>query len=399
VTAPTLRSRLRLSDSVRLAGTGLGSRRGRSTLTALGIAIGIAAIVAVVGISASGRADLLATLDRLGTNLLRVAAGQGILGGPAELPDEAPLMAARIAPVEAVTATALIEASVRRTDRIPELETGGIAVIAVEPELARVLGATLLDGRFLDAGSAALPAAVLGRVAAERLGFADLSSERLVTIGGDTFTVVGILDDLELHPDIERAALVGYPVAGRLFGESAVTTIYLRVRPEAADDVVAVLPTTINPENPDRVEITRPSDALAAREAADAALTQLLVALGSVALLVGGVAIANIMVMSVLERRMEIGVRRALGATRAHIRRQFLLEAMLLAGIGGLAGVGLGAAITAAFARVRDLPLSLPVEALAGAVAVALAIGALAGLYPAIRAARIPPSEAVRGSQ
>lgn len=399
MTAPGLRSRLRFSDSIGLAATGLGSRRGRSTLTALGIAIGIAAIVAVVGISASGRADLLATLDRLGTNLLRVAAGQGILGGPAELPDEAPSMAARIGPVQAVSATSLIDASVRRTDRIPELETGGLSVVAVEPELAGVLGATLLDGRFLDAGTAAVPATVLGRVAAERLGFGDLSTERLVDIGGTTFTVIGILADLELHPDIERAALVGRPVAEELFGDTSFSAIYLRVRPESADAVVEVLPTTINPENPDQVQITRPSDALAAREAADAALTQLLVALGSVALLVGGVAIANIMVMSVLERRMEIGVRRALGATRGHIRRQFLLEAVLLAGIGGLAGVGLGAAITVGFARLRDLTLSLPAEALAGAVGVALAIGALAGLYPAVRAARIPPSEAVRGSQ
>ena len=193
--------------------------------------------------------------------------------------------------------------------------------------------------------------------------------------------------------------MVGYGFASRAFGDVSPTAIYLRVFPEAADDVTEILPTTVNPESPDQVEITRPADALAAREAADAALTQLLIALGSVALLVGGVAIANVMVMSVLERRMEIGVRRALGATRGHIRRQFLLEAVILAGLGGIVGVGLGSVITVGFVTIRDLPLALPVEALAAAVGAALLIGAVAGLYPAARAARIPPSQAVRGSQ
>lgn len=157
-----------------------------------------------------------------------------------------------------------------------------------------------------------------------------------------------------------------------------------------------MLPASVNPESPDQVEITRPSDALAARKAAEEALTGLLVALGAVALLVGGVAIANIMVMSVLERRMEIGVRRALGATRGHIRAQFLIESTLLAAAGGVVGVLLGAGITVAFAINRDLTLAVPVAGLFGSIGAALLVGAVAGLYPAIRAARIEPAEAVR---
>lgn len=394
-----LRSRLRLVDTIRLASMGLRARPGRSVLTALGIAIGIAAIVAVVGISSSGRADLLAQLDQLGTNLLRVGPGQGILGGPAELPDDAVVMASRVAPVQAVSSAALVDASIRRTDRIPELETGGLSLVAVDPDLIEVLGGRVATGRFIDPGLGELPVAVLGEVAAERLGVADLSVERLVYVDGNWLSVVGITDDLDLHPDLQRSVMVGYPVAEELFGEVTPTALYLRVFPESADEVTDVLPATVNPENPDQVEITRPADALAAREAADAALTQLLVALGSVALLVGGVAIANVMVMSVLERRMEIGVRRALGATRGHIRRQFLLEAVILAGLGGLVGVGLGSVITLGFVTVRELPLALPLEALGAAVVAALLIGAIAGLYPAARAARVPPSQAVRGSQ
>ncbi len=364
----------------------------------MGIAIGIAAVVAVIGISASGRADLLATLDRLGTNLLRVSAGQGILGGPAELPDDAPAMTARIGPVDAVTAVARLDATVRRTDLIPEIETGGLSVVAVEPDLFDVLGGGMAAGSFLDPGSARLPATVLGSVAAERLGVSNLDFQQLVTIGGEEFAVVGIADELQLHPDLERSAMVGFEVALSEIGDVPLSTVYVRIDPTRVDDVVEVIPTTVNPENPDRVEITRPSDALAAREAADAALTQLLIGLGSVALLVGGVAIANIMVMSVLERKMEIGVRRSLGATRGHIRRQFLTEAILLAAIGGVVGVGLGAIVTWGFAAARGLPVTVPVEALFGAVGVALLIGTVAGIYPAARAASIPPSQAVRGT-
>ncbi len=394
-----MKSKLRFADTLGLAWLGLRARSGRTALTSLGIAIGIAAVVAVIGISASGRADLLAALDRLGTNLLRVSAGQGILGGPAELPEDAPAMTARVGPVEAVSAVARLDATVRRTELIPEVETGGLSVVAVEPDLFDVLGGEMAAGTFLDAGSSRLPATVLGSVAAERLGVSTLAYQQMVTIDGQEFVVVGIADGLQLHPDLERSALVGFDVATAEIGEAPLSAMYVRVDPTSIDDVVEVIPTTVNPESPDRVEITRPSDALAAREAADAALTQLLIALGSVALIVGGVAIANIMVMSVLERRMEIGVRRSLGATRGHIRRQFLTEAILLAAIGGLVGVGLGAGITWGFAAARGLPVTVPIEALFGAVGVALLIGTLAGLYPASRAAAIPPSQAVRGTR
>lgn len=386
-----------MADAVRIGWLGLRSRPARSMLTALGVAIGIAAVVAVVGLSASGRAELLAQLDRLGTNLIRVGPGQGVLGGPSALPQDARAMTSRIPPVQAVTQVARLDATVRRTDRISELETGGLSVLAVRPELMSVLGASMREGRFVDGG--ALPVGVLGDVAARRLGMPDLSHDRLVYVDGHWFTVVGIATDLGLHPDLERSLMIGERVAADLFGDVDPTTVFLRVFPQAADDVVEVLPRTVNPENPDRVEITRPSDALAAREAAESALTQLLIGLGSVALVVGGVAVANIMVMSVLERRMEIGVRRSLGATRAHIRGQFLVEAGLLAGAGGVLGVVVGAAIVLVAAGVRGTAAVLPWEAVAGGLAAALVVGILAGLHPAGRAARIPPSAAVRAGQ
>ncbi len=392
-----MRSRLRPGDLFGLGLRGLAARPARAVLTAIGIAIGIAAIVAVIGISASGRADLIATLDRLGTNLLRITPGGGVLGTGSEVPEEARVMAARIGPVQSATQTTQVAATVRRNDLIGELETGGIAVLATRLDLLDELGGSLQEGRFIDDATGRVPAVVLGSVAARRLGIADLDPRPRVFMDGTWFTVIGILEPLELHPDVERSVLIGYPVAENLYDTTeSPTTLYVRADPEFLNDVAEVIPATVNPQAPDAVDVTRPSDALQARQAADEALTNLLIGLGAVALLVAGVAIANIMVMSVLERRTEIGVRRALGATKRHIRLQFLFESVLLSGIGGVAGTALGAAITVAYAANRDLTLAVPPEGVALSIGAALLVGAVAGLYPAWRAARIPPAEAVR---
>ena len=392
-----MKSKLRIRDIIGLGYQGILKRRARSVLTAAGIAIGIAAIVAVLGISASGRSDLLAALDSLGTNLLRVTEGPGILGQSSGFPNGAAEMAGRIGPVRQYSAATLVDGTVRRSDMVPELQTSGLGLFSARENLLEVVGGAMREGRFLDEAADRLPVVVLGNVAAERLGIRSLEPRPRVYVGGTWFTVVGIAGELPLHPDLERGAFIGATIANDLFDTPrAPTSIYLRVDLESIEEGVDVLPATISPENPDQVEIARPSDALAARRAAEEALTGLLVGLGAVALLVGGVAIANIMVMSVLERRMEIGVRRALGATRGHIRAQFLFESTLLASAGGIVGVLMGSGITVAFAINRDLTLAMPIGGVLGSIGAALAVGGIAGLYPAIRAARIEPAEAVR---
>jgi ABC-type lipoprotein release transport system permease subunit len=382
-------------DLVWVAGAGLRARRLRVALSALGIAIGIAAMVAVLGISASSHSDLLAQLDALGTNLLRITPGETFFGAEAKLPEESPGMLRRVGPVEQVAATGNTDASVRRSDLIPAAETGGISVLAADPELLGALGGELAAGRFLNRATARYPAVALGAKAAERLGVTGVG--RQVWLGERWFTVVGILRPLALAPEIDRAALVGFPAAQALLGsDGSPGTVYVRADPDQVEAVRAVLPATANPANPNEVRVSRPSDALAARAAADTTFTSLLLGLGAVALLVGGVGIANVLVISVLERRSEIGLRRALGATRGQVGAQFLAESLLLALAGGLAGVALGAAVTAVYATCRGWSVVVPAPALAGGVLAALAIGAVAGLYPALRAAGLAPTEALR---
>ncbi len=395
------RSRLRAADVARVASVGLRTRRLRAALSALGVAIGIAAMVAVLGISASSKAGLVAELNELGTNLLTVAPGQTDFGKAAVLPEAASRAVRGLESVQSASGvTAVSSASVRQSPYIEAAETGGIGVYAAEPNLLDTLGGTVTQGRFLNRANERYPLVVLGSVAARRLGVSRLTvSGRPVQVylGGTWFTVAGIIGPQPLAPEIERAALIGYPVAARLFGTTRhASMLYVRADPERVGEADALLAATADPQNPEQTEVSRPSSGLQARADAQSTLTAVFLALGAVALLVGGVGIANVMVISVLERRPEIGLRRALGARSVHIAVQFLGESMLLSLLGGVVGVALGVAATAAYAASQGWILTVPALAAAGGVAAALTLGAFAGLYPAIRAARLAPAAALR---
>jgi putative ABC transport system permease protein len=391
-------ARLRPSDLLRVASVGVRTRRLRASLSALGIAIGVAAIVAVLGLSASSRAGLLAEIDRLGTNLLTVTNGQTFFGETAELSLDAPAMIRRIGPVLAVADTGTVsDANVYRSPHIPAVNTNALSVRAATLDLLPVVGAQVASGRYLNAATATLPVAVLGSAAAERLGIGRVFRGERIWLGGHWFYVAGILTPAELAPEIDGSVLVGFAAAKRYLGfDGHPSTVYVRTATNQVAAVQSVLAQTANPESPNEVEVSQPSDVLVARAQAQSALNGLFLGLGAVSLLVGAVGVANIMVISVLERRSEIGLRRALGATRGHIRSQFISEAVLLAMLGGIVGVAFGAAATAVYATTKNWAIVIPATAWAGGFAAALAIGAIAGLLPALRAARLAPTEALR---
>jgi putative ABC transport system permease protein len=388
---------LRAADLARVASVGLRTRRLRAGLSALGIAIGVAAIVAVLGLSSSSQAELLGQIDRLGTNLLTVTNGQGLSGKTAELPLVAPAMIARIDPVTSVAETAKITANVYRTPLVPQIDTNALSVQAASLDLLRALGVHVSQGRYLNAATATEPVAVLGYAAAQRLGVDRLYRGERIWVDDQWFYLAGVLGPAELTPEIESSVLVGFPAAERyLAANGHPNTVYVRAQSEQVDAVRSVLAQTANPEAPDEVDVSQPSAALVARADAKSALNGLFLGLGAVALLVGAVGVANIMVISVLERRSEIGLRRALGATRGQIRTQFLSEAILLALGGGAIGVGLGALATAVYASAKGWAIVIPTSAWAGGFGAAMLIGAVAGLLPAIRAARLAPADALR---
>jgi putative ABC transport system permease protein len=388
-----------LADLAAVASIGLRTRKLRAGLSALGIAIGVAAIVAVLGLAASSQAALLAEISRLGTNLLTVTNGQTFSGATAELPVAAPGMITRLPGVTAVQDTGTVGGvDVYKSPLIPAIETNGLSVDAATLGLPAVAGTSLAQGRFLDAATAREPVAVLGAAVARLMGIDRIRPGMRIWAGGQWFYVTGILRPAAYAPEIDSAVLVGFPAAERyLHFDGHPSDIYVRtVDTQAA--VIAVdnrLGAQASPENPGQVAVSRPSDALTAQADAKGALDTLFLGLGAVALLVGAIGVANIMVISVLERRSEIGLRRALGATRGQIRAQFLAEAILLSLAGGVGGVAIGVVATAAYARGHGEAVLIPPQAWAGGLAAAVIIGALAGLLPAIRAARLSPTQAL----
>ena len=393
-------ARLRPGDLAGLASIGLRTRKLRAGLSALGIAIGVAAIVAVLGLAASSQAALLAEISQLGTNLLTVTNGQTLAGATAELPQAAPGMIARLPGVTAVQDTGNVgNVYAYKSPLIPSIETNALSVAAATLNLPAVAGTSLAQGRFLNAATAREPVAVLGAVTAQLLGLDRIRPGMRIWVGGQWFYVTGILNRDTYAPEIDSAVLVGFPAAEQyLHFDGHPSEIYVRTAENNQAVTITVdglLGAQANPESPGQVNVSQPSEALTARADAEGALDTLFLGLGAVALLVGAIGVANIMVISVLERRSEIGLRRALGATRGQIRAQFLAEAILLSVSGGAIGVILGAAATAAYARGHGETVVIPPEAWAGGLAAAVIIGALAGLLPAIRAARLSPTQAL----
>jgi putative ABC transport system permease protein len=388
--------KLRASDLGRISTVGLRTRKVRAGLSALGIAIGVAAIVAVLGLSSSASAGLLNEISALGTNLLVVQNGQTLSGQNAELPKAAPAMIGGIDAVSQVQETGSVSSDVYSSPLIPAINTNALSIDAATLGLLPTVGTSMAEGSYLNAATAQEPVCVLGAAAAQRLGIDKVYSGERIWADNMWFYVAGILNPAVLAPDIDSSVLVGFPAAEHYLGfDGHSSTIYVRAQTSQVDAVDNLLGRTANPENPSEVNVSQPSAALVAQADAQGAFDGLFLGLGAVALLVGAVGVANIMIISVLERRSEIGLRRALGATKGHIRVQFLAEAVLLALIGGAVGVGIGVLATAIYAFYKHELVVIPAVAWAGGIGAAILIGGVAGLWPALRAARMSPTQAL----
>ena len=389
--------RLSFGDVLRLGLLGISTRKTRAALSALGISIGIATMVVVTGIPASSQAGLMRELSALGTNMLRAEPVPN-QQSPVLVPAGAEKKAAAIGPVLSSAAVANAHSVVRRSDRVDPSDGSGLTVLASTSNLLDTINGRVHSGKFLDAATSDFPTVVLGFKAASRLGFDSIvpGSPPQVFIGAHWFTVIGILEPMPLAPDIERSVLVGWEAARSQLGfDGHPTVVYVKSREDALEDVRAVLPATLYPQLPGLIQVSRPSDALAAKRAAENSFSVLFLGLAGVALLVGGIGVANTMFISVLERRREIGLRRALGATRRHIRWQFLTEAVALSGLGGFAGTLLGVLATLGYAAYQGLPPVVPLWTLGVGVGGAVVVGVLVGIHPSVRAARLTPTEAL----
>lgn len=388
-------SKLRNIDVLKLGWHGLRAHPARATLSALGVAIGIAAMVAVIGLSMSSQASVQQQLAALGTNLLTISPGESFTNDEAELPEDAAARVGRIDGVERVSWIAdLRDVHAYRNGFIGEGETNSLTVRAADERLLEATSTALRQGRWLDSATQRYPTAVLGATAAQRLGMTHSGAQ--LNIGGVQHTVIGILAPSALAPELNTSVLIGDTNAREQFEFSgAPTTLFERSRDDVVDEVRELLPSRLNPQRPNEVSVSRPSDGLAAQHAIDTVFTGLLVGVGSIALLVGGIGVANIMVITVMERRRDIGLRRALGATRAHIRRQFLVEAVLLAAYGGIAGAALGAGCTVVLSWLNGWIPTMPLWVPAVGILVTILVGAIAGVLPALKAAAMSPTAAL----
>jgi len=391
----------RLRELVGVALTGLFARKVRTALLLMGPTIGVAAIIAAVGLTDSAKGDLKRKVDELGTNLIEASASSSFGAQNPTLPADAVERAFTVRTVESVSAVVELANIVVTPyeEAAEQYETVPVPVLAADMQLPAVLQVPLVSGRWVnsfDEENGARTAVIGIGLAREFEVLPD--EQRSILLDDKEYAVVGILDEVELEPGFDNAVFIPFATADADFVDDDIlpNKLYVRADPGRVDDTAEALTTAINLGGPDEVQTELKSEALELAAQSDRQLQLIVVSMGLLAIIVGGIGIANVMSISVIQRSSEIGIRRALGHTRSTIALQFIFEAVVVGVLGGLLGITVGVAAIGVGVAIAGWVFTLQPMLVPGGILLAVVISVAAGLYPAVRAARLEPLETLR---
>ncbi len=398
------RSAMSLRDLINEALAGMFARPGRMALTVLGVVIGMSALVATMGLTRTAGNRIISQFDQLAATELFVTARPGAASGlvdPKALPWDAPSRLLRLNGVVAAGTMSDVDVGNELVSSSPVKDPLNpsafkLAVRAASPDLYRAVRAELETGRFPDAGHSARGerVAVLGPDAAQRLGITQLERLPAISIGDQLYMVVGILRDVGRRPEILGSVIIPEGTARRFFGLAGPGLVVVETRIGAAYLIADQSSVALRPDDPRALKVQVPLEPKRVKDEVQADLSVMFLMLGGLSLIVGALGIANITLVGVMERTGEIGLRRAIGATKGHIAAQFLVESASMGVIGGIIGAAAGVLIVIGVSAIQVwTPVLDPLAPILAPVVGGL-IGVLSGIYPAMRAARLEPAEA-----